>query len=361
MAILFTKISKHLLLMVMNIPKQMKAVQFERYEDNLLTAIKSLHVVTKPVPSPGPGQVLIQVKASPCNPSDLLFLQGKYGVTKTLPTSPGWEGAGIVVASGGGFLPWWLKGKRVAFVTQSDRDGTWAEYCVADSKMCIPLKDKIDFEHGATLITNPFTAIGMVRTAQNSGHKAIVQTAAASQLGRMVVRLASRYDIPLINIVRRQQQADLLKSLGAQYILNSEDKDFFREFKALAQQLQATCAFDAVAGPMTGTILSGLPPKSLVLVYGGLSKEACSGISPLSLTYEGKSIEGFFLTKWLQQQGIFGLIKISNEVQDLMAEGVLASSIYKTVSLEEAPGALEEYSKQMTRGKVIIKPSNSSI
>lgn len=341
----------------MNIPKEMKALQIEKYEDDLQIAIHNLHVVNKSVPSPGPGQVLIKVQAAPCNPSDLVFLQGKYGVLKTLPTTPGWEGAGVVVASGGGPMGWWLNGKRVAFANQSNRGGTWAEYCLADQKMCIPLKDNIAFEQGSTLIINPITAIGLVQTAKASKHKALVQTAAASQLGRMVVRLALREGMPLINVVRRPQQIELLKSLGAQYVLNSEEKDFFKELKDLAHKLQATCAFEAVAGTMTGTVANALPKDSIVLVYGGLSGEACGGISPLSLIFESKRVEGFWLSKWISRQGTLGMFKVLRETQKLMAEGILASDIYKTVTLEEAPKALEEYRQQMTLGKVIIRPS----
>jgi len=96
------------------IPERMHAVQLDRYDPDLDRAIESLGVVSKPVPQTGRGQVLIKIEAAPCNPSDLLFLQGLYGVTKTLPAVPGWEGAGTVVKAGGSLLGRMLLGRRVA-------------------------------------------------------------------------------------------------------------------------------------------------------------------------------------------------------------------------------------------------------
>ena len=95
-------------------PKQMRAVRLSAYHEDVVEAIRSLRVVEQPVPKPRPGQVLVKIEAAPCNPSDLLLLQGRYGVLKSLPTVPGWEGAGRVVASGGGWLAGWLNNKRVA-------------------------------------------------------------------------------------------------------------------------------------------------------------------------------------------------------------------------------------------------------
>src|SRR2546426_309890 len=109
----------------------MRAILLCAYHENPVEAIAGLKLVERPMPTPARGQVLVKIEAAPCNPSDLLLLQGKYGALKTLPTVPGWEGAGTVVASGGGWLAGWLQGKRVACGLQGDRDGTWAEYAVA--------------------------------------------------------------------------------------------------------------------------------------------------------------------------------------------------------------------------------------
>src|SRR5688572_17494727 len=119
---------------MLTVQETMRGVVLEKYCDNLSDAIVAMKVLERPLLKLLRGQVLIRMAAAPCNPSDLLLLQGKYGTLKTLPTVPGWEGAGTVVASGGGLLTRWLKGKRVACALRKDRDGTWAEYFVADAK-----------------------------------------------------------------------------------------------------------------------------------------------------------------------------------------------------------------------------------
>lgn len=332
----------------------MKAIQIDQTYDDIEEAIQNLHIIDKPIPKPGPGQILVKVEAAPCNPSDLLFLQGKYGVKKTFPAVPGWEGAGTIVESGGGIIPWWLKGKRVAFAGQDDRDGTWAEYAIADANSCIPLEQGITSVQGSTLIINPFTAVGLVEEAKK--HPAIIQTAALSQVGRMVQTLAHEKNIPVINIVRRDEQVEELKESGAKWALNSENKDFSQSLKELSHKLQATIAFDAVAGEMTEILFHAMPPNSRVLVYGALSESPCKNISPLSLIFESKVLEGFWLTKWIRNHGFWHTIKASRHVQRLIKTGKFQTKIREQVEFEGWQSALDDYRKEMTSGKVILSP-----
>src|SRR4051794_19470202 len=181
------------------IPKKMRALVLREQRDDVLEAIRGLELQERPVPELRRGQVLVKIAAAPCNPSDLLLLQGKYGTLKKLPTVPGWEGAGTVVASGGGLLARWLKGKRVACALRADRDGTWAEYFVADANKCIPLKSAIPIEQAASLIINPLTAVGLLDAARRAGHAAAVHTVGASQVGRMMIAMADELNYPLIN------------------------------------------------------------------------------------------------------------------------------------------------------------------
>lgn len=339
-----------------HIPAQMRALQIDHYQADVFEAIRGLQVVEKPVPSPAYGQVLVRVEAAPCNPSDLLLLQGRYGRTKTLPAVPGWEGAGTVVANGGGLLGRWLMGKRVAFSIQGDTDGSWAQYCVVEAKTCIMLKEGVSIDQGAALIINPLTALGLVDTAISGGHAAIIQTAAASQLGRMVLQLAKEKGIPAIHIVRRKEQELLLKELGANTVLNSESENFDQELSKQAEQLNATMAFDAIAGNMTGRLLSAMPEHSKILVYGALSDASCADISPLGLIFQQKAVEGFFLPTWLASKSFWGLYRATNLVQKLLADGSFHTAISAEVKLEEAPQALAAYQKEMTSGKVLIRP-----
>lgn len=339
-----------------DLPDAMHALQMDAYHENLLDAIRSLHVVTKPVAQPSYGEVLIRVEAAPCNPSDLLLLQGLYGSGKTLPTVPGWEGAGTVVASNGSMRGKWLMDKRVAFTVRKDVDGTWAQYAVTDAKNCIVLKKEVSTEQGASLIINPLTAWGLLDRARVRGHKAIIQTAAASQLGRMVLQLANEQGIPSIHIVRRTEQEHLLKELGAQMVLNSESEDFERELKNAAERVHATIAFDAVAGGMTGRLLRCMPEHSTVLVYGALSGEVCSEINPHGLIFHQKKVEGFYLPNWIAHTWRWQLHQAASHIQKQIANGAFHTHIRAQVSLEEAPTALEAYQHEMTLGKILIKP-----
>lgn len=338
------------------VPREMRALIVERYEDDLSAAISGLKVVKRPVPALLRGQVLVKMQAAPCNPSDLLLLQGRYGTPKALPSVPGWEGAGEVISTGGGWLARWLMGKRVACGLQEDRDGTWAEYFVARADECIPLKRQLAIDQAASLIVNPLTAMGLLDTARRDGHRAAVHTAAASQLGRMILVMAQRADYPIIHVVRRDAQVELLKSLGAEHVLNLSDDGFSEQLRTACTRLGATAVFDAVGGEVTGTIINLMPPGSTAYVYGALSEDPCGNIDPIELIFQDKSVCGFYLGKWLQRRGIFSVMRASGHAQRMLVGGSIETTIQQRVSLEEAADGLRYYVDHMTEGKVLIVP-----
>ncbi len=339
------------------IPEKMQAVVLDAYYEQFEEAISHLRVMNPALPPrPKRGQVLVRVEASPCNPSDLLLLTGQYGVRKTLPAVPGWEGAGTVVQSGGGFLGRRLVGRRVAFGSQADRDGAWAQYVIADANICIPLRAAVDIEQGASLLINPLTAIGLLHEARRKRHRAGVSTAAASQLGRMLLKLARKARFPLIHIVRREQQAELLRSLGAEHVLNSEDAGFTDQLRDICARLHATVAFDAVAGEMTGILLEAMPARSTVLVYGLLSGQYCSRINPVDILFQNKRIEGFYLSNWIQRQGMIRTFLAANRVQRMIISGGLHTEVAHRLRLADLQQGLLDYCKNMTAGKAIVTP-----
>lgn len=339
-----------------NIPDKMRAILLREYREGAADAIGGLEVVQRPVIGPRRGQVLVKMVAAPCNPSDLLLLQGKYGTLKSLPTVPGWEGAGTVIAAGGGLLPRWLMGKRVSCALHADRDGTWAEYCVADADQCIPLKSALPFEQAASLIINPLTAVGLLETARRAGHRAAVHTAGASQLGRMMIAMAADMNYPLINVVRRDEQVQLLTSLGAKFVLNLSQGGFPQELSALCHKLHATAAFEAIAGDTTGTVINAMPADSTAYMYGGLSQDACGNIDPIQLIFHHKTITGFYLGNWLDAHGAIGILRAASRVQRLIIHGRIGTTIQRRVGLDEAVAGLQQYVTHMTDGKVLIMP-----
>jgi len=164
------------------------------------------------VPKPGPGQVLIKLECTPINPSDTYTIDGRYDGVYHYPLTPGGEGSGTVVATGDGDFEKALQGKRVGFTKMGESEegqiktgGAWSEHVVTTAQHCIELDDSVSWEQGACSFVNPLCAIGLLDKVAEYKGKSIIQTAAASQLGRMIIRLCKERDITCVNVVRRPE------------------------------------------------------------------------------------------------------------------------------------------------------------
>jgi len=262
-----------------------------------------------PVERPASGEVLVKVLAAPVNPSDY----GEWRSEKAKGSPIGKEGSGIVVASGGGFMANRLLGKRVGIVAGTiPGRGTYQEYvCVPAMKGVFPLPDDVPTEDACSFFVNPFTAAGFIDTVRARDGTGFVHTAAASQLGQMLVKLCKQEKLTLINVVRREEQAELLRGLGAEHIVVSSKDGWMEELKEKIQATRVNIAFDAIAGDSTGHMLECLPKGGTCFVYGGLSKQGCSSVNPLALIYERKKLEGWLLPTWLLGEGTINMIKRS--------------------------------------------------
>lgn len=328
----------------------MRALELHSYEGWCM----GLKLVEKPVPRPGPGQLLVRMFAAPVNPADLAFMNGQYGVRNPLPTVPGLEGCGTVVATGGGLVARIFLGRRVACATVDGGDGAWAEYMVTAPWRCIPLRKNVTDEQGAMMLVNPLSAWAMMALARRGGHRAVAQTAAASALGRMLLRLGQRFAMPMVHIVRRQEQVELLRSLEAEHVLSTQQPDFDDRLTELCHQLRVSLALDAVAGEMTGRLLQAMPPRSQVTVYGALSNAACQ-VNPARLIFKKQRVNGFWLATWSPQFGILGTLYAVWQVQKLLGNE-LKTEVQARLPLEEAVQGLEMYVSGMTRGKILFLP-----
>jgi NADPH:quinone reductase-like Zn-dependent oxidoreductase len=335
------------------IPTTMRALVLHSYD---IGSYASLTLEERTVPQPGQGEVLVRMAASPINPSDLASLQGLYGVKKALPMVPGIEGSGTVVKTGSGFFARRLLGKRVACAAGAG-DGAWAEYMVAPALQCSPLPGSVTDEQGSMRIVNPYTAWAHVKIAQQAGAPAIVQTAAASALGQMVNRLARLRGIKVINIVRRDAQAETLRSLGAEDILNSESPEFDTELRDLCRRRGASLAFDAVSGAMTAQLLEAMPPEARVVVYGGLAGQLIS-VNPGELIFNQRRVEGFYLARWISHQNQLALLSMQRQLYRL--GDLTHAQIQLGAPLEDAQHAISTYEANMSAGKVLLMPAMST-
>jgi len=303
------------------------------------------------VPIPGPGEVLVQMEYTPINPSDLSFLQGTYAEKPSYPVIPGIEGSGTVVAIGSGILPKLRMGKRVSCTSTKGNGGTWAEYMLTSAMHVIPI-GKLDFEQAAMLIVNPLTALSFIDIAKANNHKAIVNNAAAGALGKMINRLAQNSGLPCINIVRNSQQVEILKSEGANYILNNTDTDFSSNFQEISNKLSATLVLDPIGGPQSGELLKLAPKEGILMLYANLSESQIS-IDSRILVQEDKQIQGFYLANYNSKKNLLKALADTKRVQKLIGNE-LKTNIQKKFPIENINEALELYKKQMSIGKVLI-------
>ena len=354
-----------------------------------------LSLVSVPVPEPQPDEVVVRVEASPLNPSDLGLLFGAADmstavytgtpahpiVTATIPQDRmravagrldqslpvGNEGAGVVISAGASAGAQALIGKTVAAIGGA----MYSQFRTLKADQCLVLPDGTTPEEGASCFVNPLTALGMVETMRREGHTALVHTAAASNLGQMLNKICLADGVGLVNIVRSQAQADVLRALGAQHICDSSSPAFLQELTEALVATGATLAFDAISGgPLAGQILTcmeaaavrnaatvgryGSATHKQVYVYGKLD------LRPLELGGNfgfAWSAGGWLLFPFLQKIGEPAAQKLRERVVAEL-KTTFASRYSRHVSLAEAlqPDAIAAYGRRATGEKYLITP-----
>lgn len=335
----------------MTLPAAMRAIVLSDYG----SPDAVLAVQERPVPQPGPGEVLVRVAASPVNPSDLDFIEGRYGFKKPVPVVPGFEGSGTVVQVGAGLLPWMRRGKRVSCAVQQVGDGCWAQYVVVSAMNCLPLPSWLDDEQGATMLVNPFSCYAMIAHAKELGTKGFVQTAAGGVLGQMLFRFGRREGLSVINVVRRTEQATALTEAGMSHVLCSEAPGFEDELSKLCRELGVRVAFDAVGGESTAKLCAALPIASTVFVYGQLANEPCR-VASTDVIFRDTTVRGFWLSAWLARRSVPSTLWAWERVKGFVREE-MRTEVRSRQGLDEFLGAVSEYRKQMSGGKVLLTPN----
>ena len=348
------------------------------------------------IPEPGPNEVLIRVQAAPLNPSDLGLVfgaadmstaratgtSGRPVVSATVPAKfmramagrvdqpmvPGNEGAGVVVKAGSSPEAQALVGRTVAALGME----MYSQYRCVNVRQCLPLPAGTTPAQGASCFVNPLTALGMVETMRMEGHSALVHTAAASNLGQMLNRICLKDGVPLVNVVRKPEQATLLREQGAVHVCDTSAPTFVEDLTKALTETGATIAFDAIGGGrLAGQILTSMEIAAVarmkeysrygsttykqVYIYGALDLAPTEIARNFGMAW---GVGGWLLMPFLQKVGAEGAQRLRQRVVDEL-HTTFASRYTKTVSLAQALDLAEiaVYNKRATGTKYLIDPS----
>jgi NADPH:quinone reductase-like Zn-dependent oxidoreductase len=358
-----------------------------------------ISLVDVPTPEPAADEVVVRVEAAPINPSDLGLLVGAADmstakasggkdapvITAKVPESAmramagrldesmpvGNEGAGVVIKTGSSDAAKALMGKTVAMIGGA----MYAQYRTLKVRECLPLPAGTTPAEGASCFVNPLTALGMTETMRREGHKALVHTAAASSLGQMLNKICIKDGIPLVNIVRSKEQADILHKIGAKYVVDSTAPNFLGDLTNALVETGATIAFDAIGGgKLAGDILNcmeaainktakeysryGSSVHKQVYIYGALDVRPIELPRGFGMAW---GVGGWLLFPFLMKIGPADGAKLRQRVVDEL-KTTFASHYTKVVSLREAldPANIAVYAKRATGEKFLINPNKLS-
>jgi NADPH:quinone reductase len=278
-------------------------------------------------------------------------VRGRYGELPPLPATPGLEGAGVVESVGEG-VDSVAPGRRV--VPMQLAPGTWAERLVVPSARLVPVPDEVSDEVACQLVVNPLTAwVMLVEELDVRPGEWLLQDAAGSTLGRVVLQLARARNFRTINVVRREEQAEELRALGADEVLVTGRDDVAERVRAITGGAGVAKAIDAVGGETGAELARALAPRGVLLAYGRLSQQ------PLPLDtgaqiFRGTTVRGFWLTRWFTEGSPHHVQQTVATVLRLMAEGVIDPPVAARYDLADVREAVLHAERPGRSGKVIL-------
>jgi len=285
---------------------------------------------------------------APINPMDLLAVQGLFPVPRTEGKARvGHEGVGEIVAIGNNLKSDRKIGEKVHVIG----NGTWAEFMVTNSENATPVQPGLSLEAAACHMVNPGTVVYMSILAKGN---CAIHTTGASALGRMMIKYFKQVGIKLINIVRKEKYVSELKAEGADWVLNSEDKNFEAELSKLIKENNVTTCFNAIGGDTTAKILKLMPECSTIYVYGAMGDSNVSYIPIEELLFGGKVVTGFSLTRYFEGLSESDQKKFVDEVHNNL-NGSLSSNIQKVFGLDQLEDAVKLAEEKGAEGKVLLK------
>lgn len=330
----------------------MKAIVCDRWGE----PEEVLQVRDVPEPTPGRGEVRVRMLACPINPSDLLMVRGQYGRQPPLPATPGFEGVGVVEA-GSGLLARRVLGRRVAVLNSGS--GNWKEHVVIPARQAVPVPKELSDEQAATFFVNPATALILTRyVLQVPAGAWLLQTAAGSTLGRMVIRLGQRFGFRTLNVVRRREQAEELRRLGGTEVIATNEESLAEGLHAWTWGEGVRYALDAVGGATGSEVVRILARDGRLIVYGTLAGEPMS-VDPRTLMVGQKRIEGFWLSEWVRDQKWWKMLWLFRQIGKLMRDGVLVSDVGQSFGLTDIHAAVRQAAQPGRQGKVLLRMGKS--
>lgn len=336
--------------------KSMKSIRFRHYGEP--TRVLTLEV--RPIPEPGPEEVRVRIMATPVNPSDLLYVRGLYaGVQAHFPAPVGFEGVGIVDAVGIRTRDL-ASGQRVSVV--NGQGGNWAEYALVPARDLIPVAADVPDEQAASFVINPASAIVMLRhvLAIPRGEW-LLQSAAGSEIGRMIIRLAKRDGIRTINIVRRRESVAALEELGADAVIVSTDGPIDEQVRDITGSEGIKYAIDPVVGETGTQMFKALDEEGRMLVYGSLTGEPIRvGEDPRDVLAGRRVLEVFWLGYWLARLDPHARRQLMDAISELVKEGTLETSPGRRYSLDEIGAAVTQAESVGRKGKVLLVPNSGN-
>ncbi|MEU6088093.1 zinc-dependent alcohol dehydrogenase family protein [Streptomyces sp. NPDC047085] len=312
-----------------------------------------LRLESRPVPTPKAGQALIRVTATPVHASDLHVLRGRYGFSPEFPAVGGnMECVGRIEALGPDTEG--LKiGERVVCVAipavpGPPVAGTWQEYLVADTRRLLPIPDHLSDSDACQLAVNPLTALLLVTRELNAQPgEWLLQTAAGSTVGRLVIQLSRHLGIRTINVVRRRDAVEEIKALGGDEVICTEDEDLLQRVAEIAGPAGVHKAIDCVAGHVGAQVSQALAPGGELVVYGALSTHRQTDPAALtiplqarSVIYETKAVRGFWLNRWFGTASPADALDALSEVRTLVADDVLTIPLGQPFPLDHFTEAI---------------------
>jgi NADPH:quinone reductase-like Zn-dependent oxidoreductase len=318
----------------------------------------ALKLAEIPAPPLAHGEALVRVLLSPIHPSDLHMVRGRYGYQPELPGSPGIEGVGIVEALGPGVQDPPV-GTRVVFVNTWQ---IWRERIICPVDKLVPVPDGINDQTAATSCINPLTAWALTKSTHNLREGDwLLQTAAASSVGKLVLQLAQQYRFKTINVIRRREQETIIRDLGGNEVICTDDEDLRARLQELTAGKGIERAIDCVAGELGAEVARNLAPAGTMLVYGALSShrqtDPAKFTMPLfapRLIYSAATVRGWWLPRWMSSQPLAEVRAAASDLLTMLSDGALTPPSTVRFSLKDFQEAVRLADGEAGQQKVLL-------